>query len=178
MKTIFIAGLLGLLMTSGYSSQNGDAPKPVNSEALLDVDGDGEPDRLFYEIRAWKTEYEGLVRITSAKNKPLWEHQYLMRKNDLLDWLNVMGDISVSAWAKGFFTNEYHYGLSFERGRLTPRQLSDVQIANAAKQLRKTPKKLKEEILLQKKNLLVSYRSMCPLTARLFVTIADTSETS
>jgi len=87
MKPILLTALFTLLLASAHASQNDNAFKPISSDALIDVDGDGKPDRLFYEIRAWKTEYEGLIRITSAGDKILWEHQHLMMKHDLVNWL-------------------------------------------------------------------------------------------
>jgi hypothetical protein len=159
MKTILLTGWLALLLTSVSTGQRPNAFRPIISEARIDVDGDGKPDHLSYEIRYWKTEYEGLVRITSAGDKILWEHQYLMMKHDLDNWLGVAGDISIPDWVEGFFTNKYGYGTKAEHAKLKPADLDDAQIVYAAKLAKTTPNKLREEILSQEENILFSYRA-------------------
>jgi hypothetical protein len=159
MRAVLLTAVVTLLLASAYASQKKNAFKPISSDVLIDVDGDGKPDRLFYEIRAWKTEYEGLIRITSTGDKILWEHQYLMMKHDLVNWLGVVGDISNTDWVQGFFANKYGYGAKAEHGKLKPVDFDDAQIVYAAKLAKTTPNKLREEILSQKENILFSYRA-------------------
>jgi hypothetical protein len=158
MKPMFLAIFI-LLLCSPCFAQNSNTFKPVSSEFQTDVDEDGKPDRLFYEIKGWETEYEGLFRITSAEGKVLWEHQYLMMKRDLVNWLGVMGDISIEDWMKGFFSDKYGYGAKAERVKLKSSDFDDEQIAYAAKLAKISPAKLKGEILSQKENIVVSYRA-------------------
>jgi hypothetical protein len=160
MRTIFLTSLFALLLAAGPCvAQNNNSFKPINSEFLTDVDGDGKADQLFYEIRVWETEYEGSFRITSAANKILWEHRYLMMKHDLMNWLGVMGDISIEDWVKGFFSNKYGYGTKVERVKLKSSDLDNKQLDYTAKHFKLSPAKLSKEILSQKENIVVSYRA-------------------
>jgi hypothetical protein len=154
-----LAMLFVLLLGSPCFAQNSNTFKPVSSGFQTDVDGDAKPDRLFYEIRAWETEYEGLFRIISSEGKVLWEHQYLMMKRDLVNWLGVVGNISTEDWVRGFCSNKYGYGAEVKRIKLKSSDLDDEQIAYAAELVEISPAKLKGEILSQKENRVVLYRA-------------------
>ena len=82
-----------------------------------------------------------------------------MMKRDLVNWLGVVGNVSIEDWVKGLFSNKYGYGAEVERIKLKLSDLDDEQITYAAKLAKITPARLKGEILSQKENMVVSYRA-------------------
>lgn len=51
---------------------------PIRNQTSIDVNGDGKPDKILYQIKPWQDDFEGLLQITSANNETLWEHEFFM----------------------------------------------------------------------------------------------------
>lgn len=49
---------------------------PLENETSIDVEGDGKNDKVLYQIKPWEKDFEGLLKITSANGKILWEHEF------------------------------------------------------------------------------------------------------
>jgi hypothetical protein len=61
-----------LLSVGGsYFSPQTLAAQPLRTVYQKDIDGDGRADKLVYEIRKWKDDYEGSLVITSATRRTL-----------------------------------------------------------------------------------------------------------
>lgn len=133
---------------------------PLKSETMLDVDGDGKPDKILYQIKPWQQDFEGLLKITSADEQVLWEHEFFMSSRDLAKFLvEVLEYESVTQWVKSVFEKQAPYSFKADTRKLKPAELSDNQINHAAKLYSLEPKKLKSEILMQKTNRIYTYRA-------------------
>jgi hypothetical protein len=131
----------------------------------LDVDGDGKPDKLVYQIKRWKNDYEASFYIDSAKGKDLWSDQWLMVKGDLEELIETEGEVTgkkldLKSWVNRFLSGELNYGLKFESRKLKESELVDPEVLQTfAKFYRVTPDDLRSNILSQKTNLLLAYRA-------------------
>lgn len=148
-----------LASTNPFPGQPDLASKPLRSTYRKDVDGDGRPDKFIYEVKRRETDYEGSLRIISAKGNVLWEHQFLLLEKDLLgdpDWL---GGKSVEYWVKNFFKG-VAYGAEVESLKLKPSDLDDEErLAAFAKRYGTSLGKLRRGILSQEVNTVFSYRA-------------------
>lgn len=140
------------------------ADYPLSSNYYADFDGDSKKDVILYQIKPFKDFYEGLLKITSATGKILWEDNFPMSKSDLSEWLNTMGDvdneeIDISKWVKNAFNNKYNYAFETENRKIKKREIDETQIEYAAKLNKISAGKLKAEILAQKTNRIFSYRA-------------------
>jgi len=102
---------------------------------LRDVDGDGKADRLVYEIRKWKNDYEGSLTITSATRKTLWEDRWLMVKGDLFELIETEGDVTGEKQNLGpgssvtnAGTNRPHLRLSVAKTQLRHKKLTNSNL--------------------------------------------------
>ncbi len=136
------------------------ATYPLINEFSLDVDGDRRPDKLFYRIQPWEDDFEGQVKITAAAKRVIWDHEFYMGKNDLAKFLVEVLDYSnVTQWVKNFFNSKAPYAFEFEKARIKASEIDEVQINHAAEIHKTTAKKLRDEILSQPKNHVISYRA-------------------
>ena len=156
---------LSLILTNFPVSQRTPPAKPLRAVYLKDVDGDGKADKLVYQIKPWKNDYEGSLVITSAKGKTLWEDGWLMVKDDLEELIETEGAVTgkkvdVKSWVDKFLRGDLHYGLNHESRKLKASELQDREIlAVFAKYYHITPANLRENILSQKTNSLLAYRA-------------------
>ena len=100
---------------------------------MKDVDGDGKADKLFYQIKPWKNDYEGSLVITSAKGKTLWEDGWLMVKGDLEELIETEGAVTgkkvdLKSWVDKYLGGDLNYGLKHERRKLKSSELQDTEI--------------------------------------------------
>lgn len=158
--------MASLLVIGGPGlAQDNPVVKPLHSLYLKDVDGDGRADKLVYEIRRWKDDYEGSLVITSARGKVLWEHQWLMTSGDLSDLIETEADVTgkkvtLESWVKNFFEGGLNYGAELERRKLKASDLDDEErLKHFAKYYGVSLVKLKRGILSQETNILFSYRA-------------------
>jgi len=158
--------LLMLLMDAGFCfSQQSRAAKPLRTVYQKDVDGDGRADKLVYEIRKWKDDYEGSLVITSATRRTLWEHRWGMSKNDLTELIETEGDVTnkktnLESWVTKFFGGDLNYGAKFESRKLKASELRDEErLTDFAKYYGISLANMKKNILSQKTNSLFSYRA-------------------
>ena len=163
MTTLILA--LCLLVPSFPVPQRTRPAQPLRSVYLKDVDGDGKDDKLVYEIKRWKNDYEGSLVITSAKGQTLWADQWLMVKGDLEELIETEGEVTgkkvdLKSWVARFFSGGLNYGAKFERRKLKDSELQDTeQLAAFAKHFHVSPANLKKSILSQETNSLLSYRA-------------------
>lgn len=135
------------------------------AEFSKDLNGDGKPDKLVYEIKPWEKDYEGALVITSAQGRILWEHHWPMAKGDLEELIETEGDVTgkkadLKSWVEKFFGGGLNYGARFAEEKLEAADLRDEeQLAHAAKRHGVTLANLKKSILSQKTNLMFSYRA-------------------
>lgn len=136
------------------------ATYPLIKESSMDIDGDGKPDKLYYRIRPWEDDFEGQVKITSNDQRVIWDHEFYMGKNDLAKFLAEVLDYSnVTQWVKNFFKAKAPYAFEFKKTKIKASDLNEVQIDHAAEIHKTTAKKLRDEILSQPKNHVISYRA-------------------
>ena len=95
-----------------------------------------------------------------------WDHRWTMTRHDFIDDLLVQegdissrGTLSVEDWVRRFFGGSLNYGATLERQKLEASDVDDAQIAFAAKQLRTTVSRLRQDILSQETNTVFSYRA-------------------
>ncbi len=162
MKTLFLA--LCLVFCAVPVTQQPATTWPLSVEATKDVDGDGRPDKLVYEVKPWEKDYEGYIKITSARGETLWEDQWPMDKDDFEELVETEGAVTgkkvdMKIWVKKFFSGELNYGARSEREKLKASALHEEQVAASAKFYGVTTASVKKSILSQKTNLLFSYRA-------------------
>lgn len=151
--------LSGAFFVSTVSAQT------LRSTHERDVDGDGKPDKLVYEVTKVKDHYEGSLVITSATRQMLWEDRWGMSNGDLSELIETEGDvtnkkINLESWVTKFFGGELNYGAKFDKRKLNASELRDEEQLEAfAKYFGVTVASLKESILSQNINLLMSYRA-------------------
>ena len=157
---------LSLILTGFPLSQRTSSAQPLRAVYQKDVDGDEKPDKLVYEIKRWKNDYEGALVITSAKGRTLWEDGWLMVKDDLEELIETEGFVTNKkvvdreSWVNKFLGGELNYGMKYERRKLKAEELNNSElIAIFAKYYRVTPESLKKSILSQKTNSLLAYRA-------------------
>ena len=156
---------LSLILTSFPVPQRTPPPKPLRAVYLKDVDGDGKADKLTYEIKRWKDNYEGTLLVTSAKGRDLWADKWLMIKGDLEELIETEGEVTgkkvdMKSWVDRFFSGDLNYGMHYERRKLEASEITDTEmLATFAKHYRVTPESLKESILSQQTNSLLAYRA-------------------
>jgi len=156
--------ILLLAATNSCFAQASLSPDPPSSVYFKDVDGDGKPDKFTYQIKRWENDYEGALRIVSAKGSVLWEHEYPIGKGDLNELLSTEGDatgrkVILTDWVKKFFIGELNYGAAIERIKIKAEDIDNEQIDYAAKLASVSPRKLKREIISQRSNTVVFYRA-------------------
>jgi hypothetical protein len=154
----------GVAVTQQATQQAGPV-WPLRTEAMKDVDGDGRADKLVYEIKPWEKDYEGYLKITSARGEILWEDQWPMEKGDLEELIETEGGVTgkkvdMKSWVEKFFRGELNYGARVEREKLKASDLHDEPVAASAKFYKVTTASVKKNILSQKTNLLFSYRAV------------------
>ena len=133
---------------------------PLKSETLIDVDGDGKKDKIVYQIKPWKEDFEGLLKISSAQGKVIWEHEFFMGSNDLAKFLvEVLGYSSVSDWVNSVFNGKGNYAFLAEKIKIKSSEIDSEQLDYAAKLYNFSARNVKKEILFQKKNQIFSYRA-------------------
>lgn len=133
---------------------------PLQAETTLDADGDGKPDKILYRIKPWKEDFEGLLKITSAQNKVLWEHEFFMSSRDLAKFLDeVLGYESVKNRVDNVFNPNQDYSFKALQEKIKESDLDSRQIDYAAKLHKTTARELKSEILAQKTNYVFTYRA-------------------
>lgn len=156
---------LSLLLTSFHASQRTPPAQPLRAVYLKDVDGDGKADKLVYQIKRWKNDFEGSLVITSAKGRTLWEDQWVMVKGDLEELIETEGAVTgkkvdLKSWVDRFLRGDLNYGLKLESRKLKASELQDTElIAVFAKYYRVAPASLRNNILSQKTNSLLAYRA-------------------
>lgn len=141
------------------------ASEPLRTVYERDVDGDGKIDKLVYEITKMEDHYKGSLVITSATGQPLWEHEWGMTIGDLEELIETEGDvtnkkINLESWVTNFFGGELNYGARLKGEKLKASELGDEErLTPAAKYYRVSVDSLKQSILSQKVNSLISYRA-------------------
>lgn len=164
MKTLVLAFCL---IICGFANAH-QTPTTESLRAVFtkDFDGDGKPDKLVYEVKPWRTDYEGALIITSAGGKTLWEDHWPMAKDDLDELIETEGGVTgkkvdLKSWVERFFEGGLNYGARFEREKLKASDLSDDELlGDFAKHYGVTTPALKKSILSQKTNLVFSYRAI------------------
>jgi hypothetical protein len=151
---------------AGFLASVSGAAAPLTAVYERDVDGGRRPDRFRYEVNEVKAGYQASLTIHSATGQVLWEHRWAMTHHDFIDDLLVQeadtssgGLLSVDDLVKRFFDGSLTYGATLERRKLEASDLDDSQIAFAAKQLRTTVSRLRQDILSQEANTVFSYRA-------------------
>ena len=163
MKAFVIVVLLSV--GGSYLFQQTRAAQPLRTVYQKDIDGDGRADKLVYEIRKWKNDYEGSLVITSATRRTLWEHRWAMSKSDLSELIETEGDVTskktnLKFWVAKFFRGDLNYGAKFESRKLKASELRDEErLASFAKYYGISFENMKKSILSQKANSLFSYRA-------------------
>lgn len=137
---------------------------PLSSKSSADFDGDGRKDEILYRVEQVEDFYKGLLKITSAKGKVLWEDNFPMDAGDLAEWLGVMDDtekheVTVTDWVNNAFNKKYNYAFEAENRKIEKLEIDDTQIEYAAKLNKISARKLKTEILAQKTNKIFTYRA-------------------
>jgi hypothetical protein len=155
---------LSLTLCLILAGQQATITWPLRTEVTKDVDGDGHPDKLVYEIRPWEKDYESYLKITSARGETLWEDGWPMAKDDLEELIETEGGVTgkkvdMKSWVKKFFSGELNYGAHYSREKLKATDLWDDPLDASAKFYGVTKANLKKNILSQKTNVLFSYRS-------------------
>src|SRR4051812_23462313 len=117
---IYLLVVLTFLVFVPHSYAQNDVSDPSPSIYRKDIDGDGKPDRFFYQIKRWQNDYEGALIITSAKGQVLWEHHWPMAKGDVGNLLATEEDVtrqkvSLENWVRRFFNGNLYYGAKFQR---------------------------------------------------------------
>lgn len=131
-----------------------------SSTYKLDVDGDGMKETFSYFMKKNKDNFDVNLTVTTTAKKTLWEHQYSMRKHDLVsDLLGYEGNISVAQWVEKFFKPSLTYGAKFERVSIKKEEISLEFLKFYSKQLKVSAKKLEKLILMQNKPLQFYYRA-------------------
>lgn len=154
-----------LLVTGAFFVLPDLAAQTLRVTHERDVDGDGKADKLVYEVTKGKDDYEGSLVITSATRQILWEHHWGMSNGDLSELIETEGGvtnkkINLESWVTKFFEGELNYGAKFEKRKLKASELSDEnQFEAFAKYFGVTVASVKESILSQNVNLLISYRA-------------------
>jgi hypothetical protein len=161
---IYLMILLSFLILAPHSNAQIDVSDPSPSTYRKDIDGDGKPDKFFYQIKRWQDDYEGALIITSAKGKVLWEHHWPMAKGDVGNLLATEEDItrqkvSLENWVRRFFNGNLYYGAKFQQIKLKASDLDSEQINYAAKLARVSSRKLRRDILSQRVNTVFEYRA-------------------
>jgi hypothetical protein len=157
--------LVFLLIGAVCFPQHDLAIRPLRTIYEKDVDRDGKVDKLVYEVREFKDNYEGSLIITSAERRTLWEHRWVMSKSDLSELIETEGEVTnkksnLESWVAKFFSGGLNYGARFETRKLKASELGDEErLANFAKYYRVSVASIKKSILSQKANSLMSYRA-------------------
>src|SRR5262249_9050079 len=100
---------------SGERSRLFDATYPLIDKTIVDVDDEHRHDEHLYRIQPWQDDFEGLLKITSANGRVLWEHEFYMGANDLAEFLTgVLGYDSVSDWVGNVFNKDQNYSFRAE----------------------------------------------------------------
>jgi hypothetical protein len=163
MKTLILA--FCLIFGGFANAHQTPATESLRAVFAKDFDGDGKPDKLIYEVKPWRTDYEGALIITSANGKTLWEDHWPMAKDDLEELIETEGAVTgkkvdLKSWVEKFFEGGLNYGARFEREKLKASDVShDELLAGFAKHYGVTIAALKKSILSQKTNLVFSYRA-------------------
>lgn len=158
MKICFL--ILATIFISSISSfSQNDITRPLRSVYRKDVDGDRKPDTFIYEVKRWETEYEGLLKIVSAKGRVLWEHHFLMLRKDVFGDPNWLGGRGLENHVKYFFAKGSLYGSEVEHIKLKASDFDPDQITYAAKLAGITLSKLRRDILSQRINTVFEYRA-------------------
>ena len=135
------------------------AKYPLTAEALVDVDGDGKKDKVFYRAQPWENDFEGQLKITSAEGRTLWEDNFPMGSNDLAEFLTLLGYDSIREWVKNVFNKKQNYSFQTEALKIRARDIEDDQLAYASKVFKFSERRIKKEILHQRINRRYSYRA-------------------
>ena len=152
--------LLSILIATNASTVSANDALPLRSVYLKDVDGDGKADKFVYEVKKWETEYEGSLKIVSAQGDILWEHRFLIMRKDLFGDPNWLEGRGLKHHVKYFFAEDSPYPARVERIKLKDSDLDDEErLAAFAKHYGISPAKLKQDILSQQVNTVVSYRA-------------------
>ena len=132
---------LSLTLCLILAGQQATITWPLRTEVTKDVDGDGQPDKLVYEIKPWEKDYEGYLKITSARGETLWEDGWPMAKDDLEELIETEGGVTgkkvdMKSWVKKFFSGELNYGAHYSREKLKATDLWDDPLDASAEILR------------------------------------------
>ena len=150
--------LMGVVVSSNVAAQS------LRSTDERDVDGDGKPDKLVYELKKVEDHYESSLLITSATGKTLWQHEWGMSNDDLSELIQTEGEVTrkksnLESWVTKFFTGELNYGFRFEKRKLKASEIFDERLEEFAEGYKMSVPSVKKSILDQKLNFLVSYRA-------------------
>ena len=153
-----------LLVTGGFFASSNISAQSLRTTQETDVDGDGKPDKLVYELKKVEEHYEGSLLITSATGKTLWEHEWGMRSSDLSELVQTEGEVTnkkvnLDSWVTKFFSGELNYGAKFEKRKLKASELWEEPVAAFEKYYGVSAASMKKSILDQKVNLVFSYRA-------------------
>lgn len=137
-----------------------DAKFPLTNQTLVDVDGDGRNDKIFYRVQPWRDDFEGRLTITSANKRELWNHEFFMSSRDLTKFLTEVLDYeNVETWVSSVFKEKAPYAFKAENKKLKTDVLDEEQLKHAAKIHKISFDSLKSEILDQPTNHVFSYRA-------------------
>lgn len=137
-----------------------DTKYPLTSEASIDVDGDGKKDKVIYSIKPWEDDFEGFLKIISARGNTLWEHSFYMSKNDMGKFLvEVLEYDSINEWVKSVFIAKKPYSFEAEKIKLEKKEINNEQLNYAAKVGKFSADAIRKEILSISVNRIFSYRA-------------------
>lgn len=133
---------------------------PLKNETQIDIDGDGKKDKILYRVQPWESDFEGLVEITNAKGKIIWEHEFFMSSDDLYKFLTeVLYYGSVTDWVNSVFNKKKNYSFRVGNVKIKESEIDSEQLTHAAKVFKFSAEKVKAEILAQKTNRVFAYRA-------------------
>ncbi|MGB7203016.1 MAG: hypothetical protein WBD16_12250 [Pyrinomonadaceae bacterium] len=137
-----------------------DAKYPLTAETRVDVNGDGLNDHITYRVQRWQSDFEGRLTIKSSKGKELWDHEFFMGSNDLAKFLvEVLEYKNSTEWVNNVFAKDAPYSFKAETVKLKANDIDDENLKYASKIHKTSAKRLKDEVLRQKKNRIYSYRA-------------------
>jgi hypothetical protein len=149
-----LLGVIFLLFVATGVSSNG----VLKSEYRADVDDDNLPETFIYSLIPGKP-YEAGILIQSANGVALWEHSWSMQPDDLTTLMEEEGRENEADWVKRFFENRNFSAGTYNKTKLTARDITDEYIGFWAKELKVSPDRLKSYILTQPVNHTFHYRA-------------------
>lgn len=147
----------GELIQGKWTSYSGQG---WENTRYIDVTGDTIEEILHLDYRTLGETYLGQLTITTSEGRDLWNHQWVMGREDLEEGLlEEEGTITVREWVNRFFSGSLLYGASIHPKKLTAENLHPDILSDSAQQLQVTAQELRNQILSRPTNHTFTYRA-------------------